>query len=133
MKNKNQMTSKVICLKKVPEKFYETEKYYIGINFDMVFDIFHGNENIGCIYVSDYGNAKFIEWAVIYPDFSGKGFYRDVLLKLMEVLDVEFLSMESSDSYLAMYQHFGAELESYDEDREMTSLTIRKEVLLGNN
>lgn len=117
-----------ITLREIPP---EQMAEVIGLAVDNSFQILYKKEVIGHTHTNFLSKGGvYIEWAEISASHRGKHYYRSVLLRLMEHFNVEQLHFEASEDIKEMYQHLGAFVLSYDEDREMTRMAVRLRDLL---
>ena len=109
-------------------------KYCLGFHWDTVYAIMQEETEIGLIFLSDgIENNVYIEWAELYEEYRGKGYFKRVIECLKEEFrNKEYLAFESNDEHIAMYEHLNAEKVSYDEIREMTEMRFSIKKTLQN-
>lgn len=108
----------------------DSADHNIGFAVDYDFKIMRNNTYIGHIHVSKMPDVGiYLEWVEFETRFRGNGYFRNVLLSLMDRFETTKLSFETSIQTLAMYVHLGAVVIKYDEFREMTEMELYREPL----
>lgn len=107
-----------------------SDEFDIGITVDHSFKLMSANKYIGHAHTNVLLDENIsLEWVEVDPAYRGKGYFRSVLLAIMNHFGKDKLVLEASEDPLEMYIHLGAVKKGYDDIREMTEMEICRNVL----
>lgn len=120
----------MISLKTINE--VNKNDFSVGIKSDYSFQLLKKEEYIGHAHINILlDGTVYIEWVELLSGFRGKGYFRDVLICLMNHFKTDKLSFESSEENKEIYKHLGAVITGYDNFREMTSMELYRKSLMS--
>ena len=106
-------------------------EFYLGITVDETLLLMLGEKEIGRCGITKLEDKKeiYLEWIEIYEKFQGKHYLRPALLAISDYYHVDTLILDANDELVGIYEHLGATKTSYDDFREMYSLSLSAETL----